>query len=129
MSNTIQYIDFLSSTGWSAERKVALPNEYLRYAMSEKSKNILSNLYSLTLCSSTQERKLFLERQDFTYFDEELDEACNDYKLSLKLYPLGTMSEYSGYIAIDDQGNFYLLDEELYFFWRQFERISAGCYL
>lgn len=117
-----KYKEFLERHGWTEKRQVSLPQEYYRYDMGNVAKTIIANLYGLTFKEKAPNSNFFYERtflmqhESFDFFDEYLQEAIEDYELKLKLYPLGKMSEFSGYIAIDDYGNFFFCDGGLWFY-------------
>ncbi|AUI88868.1 hypothetical protein BS333_21070 (plasmid) [Vibrio azureus] len=108
--------EYLTSMGWSSERMVELPEEYAAYSINDNVKSILRNIYGLTLISKTgQKRTLRLTSRNFDCSKRDVQEMIEDYKLPLDLCPIGSLSEFGGYLYIDKQGDFYYLDGELCF--------------
>ncbi|AUI88083.1 hypothetical protein BS333_17075 [Vibrio azureus] len=106
---------YLTSIGWSSDRKVELPEEYSAYSISDIIKNILRNIYGLTLNFGKYKRPLLLTRQDHDIAQETILETIEDVMLPFQLYPIGTMSEVDGYLFLDKYGNFYHSDGEITF--------------
>ncbi|WP_039990973.1 SUKH-3 domain-containing protein, partial [Vibrio azureus] len=108
--------EYLTSIGWSSERMVELPEEYSDYSINDNAKSILRNIYGLTLITKTgHKRSLRLTSKNFEFSKRHVEEMIEDYKLPLDLCPIGSLSEFGGYLYIDKQGGVYYLDGELLF--------------
>ncbi|NRD75043.1 SUKH-3 domain-containing protein [Shewanella sp. VB17] len=107
----------LAKAGWSAERAVTLPDAYLKYDLPTAVKNVLINLYGLTLESKTgMMRYLNISEKYLSHFDELVEEFQEDIGLDLQFYPLGEMSEYGGYLMLDHKARFFFADSNLIYY-------------
>ncbi|AUI88084.1 hypothetical protein BS333_17080 [Vibrio azureus] len=107
---------YLTSIGWSSDRKVELPEEYSAYSISDIIKNILRNIYGLTLIDKGgYKRPLILTSENFVSANKVVSETIEEFKLPFELYPIGTMDDMPGYLFLDKHGSFYHSDGDISF--------------
>ncbi|GLS24615.1 SUKH-3 domain-containing protein [Marinibactrum halimedae] len=108
----------LKNFGWLEDRKLPLPDYIDEPNTPNIVKSIISSLYGLKCENSRGNKRIFEVHEAYIHdFEEYMEDLLEDTGLeTLRFYPLGSMSEQSGIIVLDEHGRFYLAGDELIFY-------------